>query len=107
MQNSSIWFNSTKPELYYVWEHWNDYHYGHGDLDEHVDDMSDWLWDDLFDVSSEHQLHENPACGPAADKVQVSIECDEFAYARSVMDWNEFCYFNYEVDPCNMEYFSC
>lgn len=106
-QNNSIWFNSTDPERYYIWQDWNEYHYSAGTLDEHADDFSDWLWDDVFDTTS-HELHENPACVETpSDKVQVMIECEEFAYARSVMDWNEICWFIYDVDPCNMDVFSC
>lgn len=74
-QNNSVWFNTSQPELYYVWQNWNDYHHGVGDMDEHVDDFSDWLWDDVFETDEDHQLHENPRCGMVDGDTLTSFEC--------------------------------
>jgi hypothetical protein len=78
-QNNSIWFDANRPELFYVWEHWNDYHYGVGEFDDYTEDLGDWFGD-FFDSTSDYELHANPACmdPPTGEDMIVSAECKHF-----------------------------
>jgi hypothetical protein len=95
-QNNSVWFNASTPEMYYIWNNWNDYHYGTGEMDEHVDDLSEWLWEDLFETGDDYHLHENPACG-VDDSIYMFFECKEATQVEY-----DICWVYFEYDPCNM-----
>lgn len=49
-REKDFWFNKENPESKYIWEYWDDYHYGTLDID--MDMWSAWFFgDDMYDQS--------------------------------------------------------
>lgn len=102
-QNNTVWFNASRPELYYVWEYWDDYHHGSADID--TDEFHDWFWEEYGEdlgYNDTVSIHEHPLCGNSS-WYTTSTDCDYFP----AIEYRETCYIQYSYDPCNMSDFTC
>lgn len=101
-KNASVFFDTAQPELYYVWENWEEYHHGTGDVN--TDDLSQWLWEDFYGYESEDSKadrHDNPLCG-VEPWISTEVSCDHYN-----IEYKDTCYVMYSHNPCNMSEFEC